>query len=206
MKLRTLLIAAAASLITGVLVSQAQVPGDNSILNSVFTLAYDNSTMKPTYSATTGSVTPASSATDVCLLYGSATKTVKVRRVIFTGLTTSTVATNPVSVIKRSTVPTDGTSALATVVPYDSSFSSGTAVAESFTANPTVGTLVGALATIAYTFDLTTSVGGDNQLVFEFGQLGSPVVLRGTSQSVSVNLGAATVAGPIQCTFEWTEE
>ena len=104
MKLRTLLIASAASLVTAVLAVQAQVPGVNSTLNSVFTLAYDNSTMKPTYSAS-GVVTPVASATDICTLQGSATKNIRVRRVLVAGIGFA-VNAEPVSIVKRSTADT----------------------------------------------------------------------------------------------------
>lgn len=205
MKIRTLLIASASALIAGVLVAQGQVPGVNSTVQSVFNLVYEASTSKPTYSATQV-LTPASSATDICTLTGSSTKTVRVRRVIFTGLTTSTVATNPISVLKRSTANSSGTAVTPTVVPYSSTSSAASAVARGYTANPTTGTLVGYISDRQYTFNLTTTGAQPNTMEFKYGELGSPVFLRGTSQVLAVNLGAATVAGPISCTFEWTED
>lgn len=205
MKLRTLLAASAAALISSVLVAQGQVPGVNSTLQTVFTMVYEASTSKPTYSATSA-FTPASAATDVCTLIGSSTKTIRVRRIIFSGITTSTVATDAISVIKRSTAATTGVSVVMTNVPYSSTSSSATAVAEYFTTNPTVGTVVGAVAESLYTFGLTTSVMANKELVFEFGRLASPVFLRGTGQNLAVSLNSNTVAGPVTCTFEWTED
>ena len=206
MRLRTLFLSALAVVATATLALQAQVPGVNSTLQSVFTLAYDNSTMKPTFSAN-GTLAAAASATDICVLSGSATKTVKVRRVYFTGNATA-VSSLAVAVVKRSTAASGGTSTVLTQVPYDSQNGAGTvAVAETFTANPTVGTLVGVLADVYYTYNNLTTGVGQGPYTFTFGQLGQPVVLRGVAQSIAVNLGGATVAGGvITCGFEWTED
>ena len=204
MKFKALFAAAVASLLTATVIAFGQSPGINSTLNSVWTYVGEPSTYKATYSASSGG-SPASSATDVCTLTGSATKTIRLRRIIFTGITTSTVATNPVLVYKYSTAASGGTATTMTDVPYDSTSSAGSAAAKFYTANPTIGTAVGLLSDKQYTFALTTSVTVPT-LEFKFGELGSPVILNSAAQYVSVNLGAATVAGPVACTFEWTEE
>lgn len=207
---KSILAATVASLLTAVVVAQGQVPGVNSTLTAAFNLVYDNSTMKPTYSASSQFI-PASAATDVCYLTGSATKTIKVRRVIVAGLA-SVVQSEPVAIVKRSTATT-GAGVAMSKVPYDSQNSltssttnTATATADIYTANPTVGTLVGVLADLYITWgNLTTGVGGT--LSHSFGTLGSPIVLRGVAQQVAVNLNAQTlVTGLISCTFEWTEE
>ena len=204
MRYRSVLLAAAASILTGVLVVQAQVPGVNSTLATVFTLAYDNSTMKSTYSASVGFV-PAASATDICTISGSATKNVRVRRVTLTGVGDA-VQNRAIAFNKRSTANSGGTSTTPTVVPYDSAFSAGTAVVRAYTANPTTGTLVGMVADPLVLFgNLTT--GPATTYEAKFGELGSPIVLRGVAQSLAVNLNGATVTTPVvTCTIEWTEE
>ena len=204
-KLRTLLLMGASALISAALVAQAQVPGVNSTLNSVFTLAYDNSTMKQTFSAT-GAFTPAASPTDQCSLAGSATKLMKVRRILVSGTNTS-VITEAVAVVKRSTANSGAGAALGTQVPYDSSNAAGTsALVEAWTTAPTLGTLVGNISENWVTFsNATTGVGAPLNMIF--GQLGQPIVLRGVAQSVAVNMtGAGGGAGTVNCTFEWTEE
>ncbi len=209
MKTRSKLLLAGAVLATVALAAQAQVPGVNSTLQTVFTLAYDNSTMKPTYSSTVD-IVPASAfvggATDVCTIFGSATKNVRVRRIIISGVA-SVVQTEVIGIVKRSTIDSGGTQTLGTAVPYDSGSPAATAVIENFTANPTLGTLVGALADFHITWgNLTTGVGSPPTVV-TFGALGSPAVLRGTSQQLAVNLNAnSLVSGKVACTFEWTEE
>ncbi len=208
MKLRSLLLAGVAIAATATLAVQAQVPGINSTLNTVFTLAYDNSTMKPTYSATRGGFSPTgTAATDICELRGSASRTVKVRRIYFNGMAT-TAATDPVAIIKRSTANTAGTGETLVNVPLDSLNAASTAVVEAYTANPTVGTAVGTIADPQFSFGTLTTAGAQafpSHLLF--GQLGSPIVLRGIAQAVTVNLNAQSLSGIVaSCTFEWTEE
>jgi hypothetical protein len=203
MKLRTVLIAATASLLTGVLAAQAQFPGVNSNLTTIWTIAWEVSSAKPTYSATVAQFSPVASASDVCTLAGSASKTIRVRRVFFNALPTTAVA-EPVSFIKRSTVDTAGTSVVLTGVPYDSQSSAATAVAEYYTANGTLGTSVGVLADITRHFGVSTTV--VTPFMYDFGTYGSALVLRGAAQQLAINLSGTTYTGTISCTFEWTEE
>ncbi len=210
MKLRTILLSAAAGLLTGMLAAQAQVPGVNSTLNSVFTLAYDNSTMKQTYSATVAGVVATPAPGDVCSLYGSATKNIRLRRVIFSALVSGALAMDPVAVVKRSSIAIGGTLFTTmpfTATPYDSSNAAATATVEAYSTVPTTtGTLVGVLADIYITLPgATTSVVQTGPTVFEFGKLGQPIVLRGVAEHVDVNnaFGLGTTQA---CTFEWTEE
>lgn len=204
MKLRIFLCGLATILTLG-LVAQAQVPGVNSTLNSVFTLAYDNSTMKPTYSAT-GFFTPAAAPTDICSLSGSATKTVKVRRILLGGRSVA-VITEAVSVLKRSTAYTSGLGTQPTKVPYDSANAASTVgTVEIWTSAPVAGTLVGRLTETWVTWaNATTGVG--LPLTVIYGALGQPIVLRGVAQQVAVNLeGELGGTGTLTCFFEWTEE
>lgn len=206
MKLKTLLISAISALVASVLVVGAQVPGVNSTLASVFTLAYEVSTAKASYSATVGFSIP-SNATDVCALSGSATKTVRLRRIILTGGATA-VVTDPVEILRRTTVPGASTGAIAVAkVPYDTTSVAATAaLAEAWTVAPTVtGAL--ALADPILTFNNYTTGTGSGTLTYSFGAYTSPTVLRGISQFITVGFGGVAPAGAkLTCTFEWTED
>jgi len=209
MRLRSILLSAVAAAACATLAAQAQVPGVNSTLNSVFTLAYDNSTMKPTYSASMAGIAAPNNGGDICSLYGSATKTIKVRRVILAGFS-GALQTDPISIVKRSTAAVGGT--LSTVDPfamisYDSSNAAASAKVEAYTTVPTTaGTLVGILADVYITLaGATTAVAQGQPYVFKFGELGQPIVLRGAAQHIDVNDGGLA-AITLSCTFEWTEE
>lgn len=204
MHFRTKLLAGVAALVTSAIVAQAQVPGINSTLNSVFTLAYDNSTMKPSYSATVSGVSAVSSQTDVCSLQGSATKIVKVRRVWFHNVTSGATVTEPIAILKRSTANSGAGTAIP-ITAYDTSNPATTvAQAEVWTAAPTVGTLTGVISDVPWTFGNAGTL--DQPLLEYFGELAQPIVLRGVAQSVAINLSGTTFTGTISCTFEWTEE
>ncbi|MBZ5616225.1 MAG: hypothetical protein LAO23_19630 [Acidobacteriia bacterium] len=207
MRFRTALLAGIAAVITAVLAAQAQIPGVNSNLATVWHLVYEASTVKPTYSAST-IVTPVAAADDVCTLQGSATKLIRVRRVIFGG-TNANLQADPVAIVKRSTFDTGGTSGLTTITPYDSQSSAATAVAESYTANPTaIGTLVGVISDRFIVWGgLTTSVSMTPTTEYHFGQYASPIFLRNANEQLAINLGRLTyTTGSLACTFEWTEE
>lgn len=204
MKLRSTLLIALAILGSGLLVAQGQVPGVNSTLQSMFTLAYDNSTMKPTYSASIAGLTAVSSQTDQCTLNGSATKTLKVRRIFFSNVPTTAVA-EPIAILKRSTANTGAGGAI-TKVAYDTSNAASTsALAEYWTAAPTLGTLIGVISDLVFNFPISTT-GPAGPAVMVYGQLGQPIVLRGVAQAVSINLSGITFTGTVGCTFEWTED
>ncbi|TXH51065.1 MAG: hypothetical protein E6Q97_19180 [Desulfurellales bacterium] len=201
---KSIFAAVVASLLTAVAVVQAQVPGVNSTLNSVFTLAYDNSTMKPTYSATVAGIAAVSSQTDMCSLQGSATKTLKVRRVWFDNLSTGAVTTEPITILTRTTANSGAGSAMIKSRYDTNNAASTTALAEVWTAAPTTGTLGSIILDYPWTFGGTTAL--DRPMVVDFGRLGSPVVLRGVAQSIAINLSGITLTGTVSCTFEWTED
>lgn len=159
------------------------------------------------YSASVSGLVPAASATDVFTITGSATKIVKITRIEVSGTTSSGsgIGVN-VQIIKRSTANSAGTSSAATSVPMDSNDAAGTATVRSYTANPTLGTAVGTIISSRMSF-VTTGQNSDNR-EWSFGnRAAKPIVVRGTSQVVAVNLNVATITGPVMgATIEWTEE
>lgn len=207
MKLRTWITAVAAFLGTSLLVVQAQspTPGINSTLSTIFTYMYEPSTNKATYSAAMSVEPVASSPTDVCSLYGSATKRIRVRKLIVSGEATS-VTTEPIAIMKRSTAASNGTSVATTGVAWDSTNATATALADIYSTNPTVGTLVGVIADPFVTWsNFTTGVG--TTLTYNFGERESPVILRSASQGLTVHLNGITTAGlNLMCTWVWTED
>lgn len=209
---KSLFAATIASLLTACAVAMAQVPGVNSTLQSVFILTYDLSTMKPTFSAASPQITPASSTQDICSISGSATKNIRVRRIIVNATGAAASVTEPIAILKRSTAYTAGAGSAITQVPYDSTNSltgaaqtTGTAaMVEAWTSNPTAGTLVGAISEQLFFIGSTTTAG--HQITFTFGERGSAIILRGAAQNLAVNFAGNTISGTVSCTFEWTEE
>lgn len=154
------------------------------------------------YSANAAAITTAATATDVVTLTGSATKTVRVHRVVVNGIATAATAVQ-VGLVKRSTANTGGTSAGLTEVPLNSQGPAASATGLSYTANPTPGTSVGTVALRRVLFG--TSATEAPATVFDFGDW--PVELRGTGEVLAVNLGGVTVTGgSLNADLFWTEE
>lgn len=162
---------------------------------------------KATYSAS-GTIVPASAATDVATITGSASKTIRVTRIQLSGQAT---AATPVifSLIKRSAANSGGTSAALTAIPLDSGNAAASATLLNYSVNPTPGAAVG---TIRYQqmvlVPSTTPATPNVPITWDFTtRNGQGVVLRGTSQVLAVNYGGATVSGNVLAfDIEWTEE
>lgn len=163
---------------------------------------------KASYRAAATGLVTVTGATDVFLINGSATKTVRITRVLISGTFTTTASLVDISLIKRSTANSGGTSSATTIVPLDSADAAATAVVLQYTANPTVGTAVGAIAAMRYFGSLTGTPAPVGQIEFRFSDLNARAcVLRGTAQglAVSFNTGPA-VAGVYDIAIEFTEE
>ncbi len=164
-----------------------------------------STSQKRSYSASSA-FTVAASASDVFTISGSATTTIKIYRISL--YLTATAGSNAtVFLIRRSSLNTGGTSTLLTNVALDTNNVASTAVVRSYTANPTLGTSVGNLiATGIYVSGGGTI--GSNPFFWSFEQNDSqPIVLRGTSQLIAINLNAVTFAGNVaRAHVFWTEE
>lgn len=160
---------------------------------------------KATYSAATISVALAASTTDFFTITGSSTKTIRIQTIgaSFTG--GGLVAL--VQAVKRSTANTGGTSANIVEVPHDSTSAAATATVLSYTANPTLGTLVGPVRSTKAVSSLTSSTTAPTLVIYEFGNsTGSSLILRGTSEVLALNLNATTSATNASAWVTWTEE
>lgn len=201
------LMAMLASVLTLLLVNATSLPGVNSTLQTVFTYGFELSSDKPTYSATTGAFTIASSPQDVCAIQGSATKLIRVRRLWWSATSTS-AAQEPVDIYFRTASATDGTGVIVSGVKYDTSVVAPTGRMEKWTANPTPG--AGSVLwqdLMSYNAITTANVTASPPMI-EFGRAGGQaIILRGLAQSLVVNLNGTTLTGGTgYCTFEWTEE
>ena len=166
-----------------------------------------NSTRNSTY-ISSATVTTAASATDIFNLKGSASKIVTITSVECNGLATTAAVAN-LALIKRSAANTGGTSTAPAVVRTNSTLAAGTAVLAAYTANPTVGTVVGTVGIKTVGLPLLTgaAAGGNALWNFVSDQFSQPIVLNGVAQSLSVSgLGATLGTGAtLSCTFTWTE-
>lgn len=158
------------------------------------------------YCGSTPVFTTAASATDIFNFKGSGTKTIYIRKITWKQANSAAGGTHQVYLIKRSTANSGGTSSALTAVPLDSNFASATASGVYYTANPTTGTSVG---TISHGIFLVGSVLLNfNNVLFDSTKGGAPIVLRGTSESISVNYNGVTdaIGTSAVVDIEWSEK
>lgn len=173
---------------------QAVVQSVNNVFNRV-----------PTYIAATGTFTLDATPTDACLITGSATKTVYVKKVSFSGLKDTAGALLNVNLSKRTAANSGGTAVAATEVAMDSSDSAATAVVTHYTADPTVGAGTVIWSNKVYFGLVTENAGALTEVTFGDG-MSKYIVLRGVAQGLAVALGGQTISGgTFQCHFEWLE-
>lgn len=180
-------------------------PGVNSVFNGVWNFVWEPSTGKATYSATEQFV-PAVTQRQFLQINGSATKTIRIRRVLLDG-TAIVGVVEPVYFNKVSTAMQGaavvGSSMTAT--PLDSSASAATAVVEAFNVSPaTDPTVVGEV--MALLFGYGNAITTRSPREFFFGQGGSALILRSASEGLSLNMAGTAPAAVVTVTVEWTEE
>jgi hypothetical protein len=163
-------------------------------------------TFPQTYTAGTQNITAATTPTDIYTLTGSSTKTIRITRFMFWATQTSgNVAT--VTLVRRSSANSGGTCTADGANPYDTNNAAATATACHYTVNPTsTGTLAGTLRN--YRPLIPTATQNPTGYIWEdFGDSTQPIVLRGTSDILAVNLGGATISGlSYTIQVEWTEQ
>jgi hypothetical protein len=168
-------------------------------------LAIDSESTKATYSVGTSGFTPAATATDFFMIIGSASKTVRVRRIAVAGI--ATAASNiAINLIKRSTANSGGTAASLTIPPHDANSAAASAVVSTYSVNPTTGTSIGNVRSGNLNLG---AAGAAGSLVWEFSNMNDQaVVLRGVAQALVLNWGGAAVPGGTSMSMyvEWTEE
>lgn len=182
---------------------QANVVGSDAV-NAVSVMIAAPS--KSTFMVGSGSFSPPATPTDLWTIIGSSTKTVKILKIFL--MATQTTAAADIFFLKRySSANTGGTATTVTPIALDTNDGSATAVVKFYTANPTLGTLVGSLDE-AY---MNVGAPGSLDQTFEWdftNNLCEPLTLRGAAQQISVNFnGVALPAGlKVAVTVLFTEE
>ena len=170
---------------------------------------YLESSNKAAYCCSIVPLTPPATPTDVITIYGSATKTVRILKIVL-NTTQTTIGINDWYVIKRSTANTGGTSAAIVSVPIDSNFPAATAVVSRYTVNPTaLGTSAGNLAVVNIVSPpIAPGTSGTGYIPYAFDFTNNPIVLRGVAQGVAINFNGAALPGGLSINFNvtFTEE
>lgn len=199
----------AASLASAQPVNRVAGPGTIDVMGSS---QVNTEGQKASYFASLGSNTPAATPTDIAILTGSATKTIKVTRVTVSVQATASGAV-VYDLVKRSggtqsavnTAFAAGTHAGATDSNDVASTVITAGIAGVYTANPaSTGTLIGIVK------DWSPTILANAGVVFEYvcTQPAKCITLRGVTQFLAINgAGHTLLTGEkVGVSFEWTEE
>lgn len=159
---------------------------------------------KVTYSVG-GAISPAATPSDVVILNGSASKSVRITRVEIS-MSATAAGIQDVALVRRSAVNTGGTATTPTPVPHISTDAAASAVLSQYSANPTTGATVG---TVREGKLAVSASGGLASVVWEFPLTrGKGLTLTGVAQGLAINFGgAALLTGEVLAySIEWIEE
>ncbi len=161
---------------------------------------------KATYSATVTANAAYATPTDLLVLPGSATKTIRLVRFDIASVATA-AGIYTVHLVKRTAANTGGTSAAMTITKFDANDAAASAVPVTYSVVPTS---VGAGSDIVADrlFQNTLSLQPERRTwLFGNGPM-EAVVLRGVAQAFAVNFAAVALpAGSLfDMTIYWTEE
>lgn len=163
---------------------------------------------RPTFGVgVAGLVIPQTGAMDAVCISGSATKTIRIKRIQISG-TDATAQTVAVTVVKRSTVNSGGTSTAPTIGALDSTNAAATAAVKAYTVAPTPGTAVATLRAQSIALPAAaTAVSPAVTWAFDPSDMSQEIVLRGVAESACLNFPAAfTTAGPtVNVDLTWSE-
>lgn len=144
-------------------------------------------------------------------IIGSSTKIITIKRIAVSGATLTAVGYFTVNVVRLSSASSGGTSTTLVNVQMDTNDPAATAVVKAYTAAPTMGNLVGTIATNRCLWQATTAAaaGLTRDYLFEFGDMPETkgIRLRGTSQEMALLFPVVLAsAGTLSVDIEWTEE
>ncbi len=144
-------------------------------------------------------------------IIGSASKTITVKRIRVSGMTLTAVGYFTINVVKLSTASSGGTSSTLVNVPLDTNDASPTAVVKAYTAAPTIGSLIGTIASYRSLWQATVAAaaGLAPKHIFNFGDMPETkgIRLRGATQEIALLFPVVLAsAGALAVDIEWTEE
>lgn len=172
-------------------------------------------TGRATYRAAANFSPQVTGAVTVLSIQGSATKTVRIKRIGLSGVSTG-AGQNVYLLQKTSALGAGGTTVTPTATPLDSASPAATAVVQHYTTTlkaagtPIGGPLSAANVQTCVTAVPTTGVPAQTLLFPEAGApIGQAIVLRGAAQYLEVQNAAAAnlAAGTVLCYFvDWEED
>ncbi len=169
-----------------------------------------------TYSAASIGLVPASSATDIFCISGSATRSISIKQITISG-TAGTLVTAPFTLLRRTTLDTGGTAAVTTALPVASpnlsSDPAATATLTAYTANPTINDASPTyVKSSTLSLNTTAALAMGPRIEWNFGErIGDfakalDIPKNSTAQQYCINLNAISVSsGVLNIDITWVE-
>ena len=164
---------------------------------------------KATYRYSVTDITPVATPTDVVVIKGSATMTVRIKRIVMAGFAT-TAGQLLVELIRRSVANTGGSPTVTAVTPgkHDINDPAATAVVDYITAGNcgTLGASAGQMG-VGRMFLNVAATGPTTPAVWDFAtRQDKAIILRGVTDFLCINCGGATLPSGAALDFECETE
>ena len=195
---------------TGVTKTLSQVTDPNNSSYLAPKVMVDESlNTKATYAVGASLFTLPATPTDVVEIKGSATKTVRIKKIVVSGQAT-TAKQWPLTLIRRADTISDQAGVTPVITKFDTSDPAATAVVRHFT---TLGTLKAAnpASSVLFVHDLTLTAPATaaQPVVFDFStRMDKALILRGATDCLVINLGGGALTAGEKLTYsvEFEEE
>lgn len=162
----------------------------------------DNMGLRATYGCGAYGIAPAAATTDLFDINNPAgsNKLIRVSSVTVSGVITS-AAHNLVQLAKRSTNNSAGTASTLAPISHDSRDLASVAILNAYTANPTLGTLVGNIhfARLA----IAPASNALDRILFTWGWLNEKAIVLLPGEALGVNFNGATLGAGAALDIDW---
>ncbi len=166
----------------------------------------DDITQSRTYSAAISGLSTALLATDIFTITGANGITGKILEVGVGGVR-SVAGTANLTLIKRSSINSGGSSSVVPAVPHDSDDIAASSVVRAYTSNPTPGATVGNIRATGIFFGTLALNTTSDEHIFRFDSNSEPPLLRSANEVIAINLAGVTILGAsLNLWITWTEE
>ena len=159
---------------------------------------------KATYSTGANAFTLGATPGDVIQIQGSATATVRVKKIKVMGVATS-AKTWPCNIIRRVAALTDGTAVTPVLTKFDTGDAGATAVVTHYTGSPPTAKAANPANSVLFTEDLVLVAPGTTPVPFVFDACRNndkEIILRGAADCLVVNLGGGALTAGEKLTYE----
>jgi hypothetical protein len=164
---------------------------------------------RPTYRVIGGQVVVPAGTTPFILIAASAARVVRINRIRIMNASLTAAQLLRITINRVSALPTGGTPVSPTKVTLDTQAPASNATVQHYTAAPTTGTIMGAIAEVTINGLTTGATANADEKIIDFGMdlMSELPTLRGAAEGVTISFASApATAVTISYTIEYTED